>query len=154
MHRFGGLFAPHWRTDARGVICGLTQFSRKEHLCRAALEAVALQTREVAEAMDKDSGLKLERLLVDGGMTKNELLMQTQADYLNIPVIRPANVETTALGAAAAAGNAVGVWKLSKSSDGRKGDKKFSPKMSPVKREEKYCVWKKALERSLNWVEK
>ncbi len=150
---FGGLFAPHWRTDARGVICGLTQFTRREHICRATLEAVALQTVEVVNAMDKDSGLKLKRLLVDGGMTKNALLMQMQSDFLGIDVVRPSNVETTALGAAMAAGYAIGLWNFESDidSNSRDGDIEFKPKMDAKERSKKINVWKKAVERSLKW---
>jgi Glycerol kinase len=107
---FSGLFAPYWRLDARGVIVGLTRFINKYHICRAALEATAYQTREVLDAMEKDSGVRLTALKVDGGMVFNELLMQFQADILGVPVIRPVVAETTALGAAYAAGLAVGFW--------------------------------------------
>src|SRR5690606_5087686 len=108
---FSGLFAPYWRPDARGAILGLTRFANKGHIARAALEAVAFQTREVLDAVAADTGLPLSELRVDGGMAANETLLQFQADVLGVPVIRPAIVETTALGAAYAAGLALGVWK-------------------------------------------
>ena len=108
---FSGLFAPYWRSDARGAIVGMTRYVNRGHIARAALEATAYQTREVLEAMEKDSGVKLTALKVDGGMVFNELLMQFQADMLSVPVIRPKVAETTALGAAYAAGLAVGFWK-------------------------------------------
>ena len=107
---FSGLFAPYWQSDARGVIVGLTRFVNKGHICRAALEATAYQTREVLDAMEQDSGVQLTALKVDGGMVYNELLMQFQADILGVPVVRPRVAETTALGAAYAAGLAVGYW--------------------------------------------
>ncbi len=110
MPAFSGLFAPYWRDDARGVIVGLTRYANRGHIARAALEAVAFQTKEVLDAMNADSGVALAALKVDGGMVGNELLMQFQADLLGVPVVRPAVAETTALGAAYAAGLAVGFW--------------------------------------------
>lgn len=151
---FSGLFAPYWRLDARGVIVGLTRFINKNHICRAALEATAYQTREVLDAMEKDSGVRLTALKVDGGMVFNELLMQFQADILGVPVIRPVVAETTALGAAYAAGLAVGFWE--NLDDLRKNwavDKVWEPKMDPETRERLYKGWLKAVERTFGWVE-
>ncbi len=151
---FSGLFAPYWRLDARGVIVGLTRYITKAHICRAALEATAYQTREVLDAMEKDSGVRLTALKVDGGMVFNELLMQFQADILGVPVIRPVVAETTALGAAYAAGLAVGFWESE--DDLRKNwavDKVWEPKMDPETRERLYKGWLKAVERTFGWVE-
>ncbi|MCS6774284.1 MAG: glycerol kinase GlpK [Thermoflexales bacterium] len=151
---FSGLFAPYWRMDARGVIVGLTRFTNKNHICRAALEATAYQTREVLDAMEKDSGVKLTALKVDGGMVYNELLMQFQADILGVPVIRPVVSETTSLGAAYAAGLAVGYW--NDLDDLRKNwamDKVWEPKMAVEDRERAYKGWLKAVERTFGWVE-
>ncbi|MCS7282340.1 MAG: glycerol kinase GlpK [Anaerolineae bacterium] len=151
---FSGLFAPYWRLDARGVIVGLTRYITKAHICRAALEATAYQTREVLDAMEKDSGVKLTALKVDGGMVYNELLMQFQADILGVPVIRPVVAETTSLGAAYAAGLAVGFW--TSLDDLRKNwavDKVWEPKMDPETRERLYKGWLKAVERTFGWVE-
>jgi glycerol kinase len=151
---FSGLFAPYWQSDARGVIVGMTHFVGKGHLARAVLEATAYQTRDIVEAMDKDSGVKLSKLKVDGGMVNNDLLMQFQSDILDVPVIRPKVTETTALGAAYAAGLAVGFW--SDLEDLRQNwaeDKTWHPVMAPEAREKGYREWKKAVERSLNWVE-
>ncbi|RME38484.1 MAG: glycerol kinase [Thermoflexia bacterium] len=151
---FSGLFAPYWRMDARGVIVGLTRYITKAHICRAALEATAYQTREVLDAMEKDSGVKLTALKVDGGMVYNELLMQFQADILGVPVIRPVVAETTSLGAAYAAGLAVGFW--TSLDDLRKNwavDKVWEPKMDPETRERLYKGWLKAVERTFGWVE-
>jgi glycerol kinase len=151
---FSGLFAPHWRSDARGAIVGLTRFVNRGHIARATLEATAYQTREVLEAMEKDSGVKLSALKVDGGMVQNETLMQFQADLLGVPVIRPKVAETTSLGAAYAAGLATGFW--SKLEDLRANwgkDREWSPAMDAGRREKLYAGWKKAVERTLNWVE-
>jgi len=151
---FSGLFAPYWRSDARGVIVGLTRFINKRHICRAALEATAYQTREVLDAMEKDSGVKLTALKVDGGMVFNELLMQFQADILGVPVIRPTVAETTALGASYAAGLAVGFWKNTDELRENWGvDKTWKPKMNAKTREQLYQGWLKAVERALGWVE-
>jgi glycerol kinase len=151
---FSGLFAPHWRSDARGVIAGLTRFANKGHIARAALEATAFQTREVLDAMQADSGVNLTRLKVDGGMVKNELLMQFQADILNVPVVRPKISETTALGAAYAAGLAVGFWEtLDSLVENWRVDRTWNPTMDAEIRDHKYKMWKKAVERTLNWVE-
>ncbi len=151
---FSGLFAPHWRSDARGVIVGMTQYVNKGHLARAALEATAYQTREIAEAMERDSGIRLAGIKVDGGMVRNELLMQFQADTLNVPVIRPAVTETTALGAAYAAGLAVGFWSgLQELRENWGTDRVWHPAASAEARRQGFQGWKKAVERTLNWVE-
>lgn len=151
---FSGLFAPYWRSDARGVIVGLTQFINRGHIARAALEATAFQTREVLDAMETDSGVRLTTLKVDGGMVKNDLLMQFQADILDVPVVRPVITETTALGAAYAAGLAVGYWKDLDSLRGQWGaDRQWSPAMNDVTRNHLYAGWKKAVTRTLNWIE-
>jgi glycerol kinase len=150
---FSGLFAPYWRSDARGVIVGMTRFANKGHIARAALEATAFQTREVLDAMETDSGVRLTALKVDGGMVFNELLMQFQSDILNVPVIRPKVAETTALGAAYAAGLAVGFWKdydELRLNWGR--DKEWQPKMEASKRDSLYASWKKAVTRTFDWV--
>ena len=150
---FSGLFAPHWRSDARGAIVGLTRFANKGHIARAALEATAYQTREVLEAMRVDSGLALTELRVDGGMVRNELLMQFQADILGVPVIRPSIAETTALGAAYAAGLAEGVWD---SLDGLRAnweeDRRFLPDMAADRRQWLYSRWRQAVSRTFDWV--
>ena len=146
---FNGLFAPHWRTDARGVIVGLTQYTKKEHICRATLEAVAFQVYEILISMEKDSGKVLQKLQVDGGMTKNDLLMQIQADFNGIEVVRPKFTETTSMGAAMAAAKTVGLWSLDNLDD--KGSKSFKPTMSAEVRNNKFQKWEKAISRSLNW---
>jgi len=151
---FSGLFAPHWRSDARGAIVGLTRFVNKGHLARAVLEATAYQTREVIEAMNADSGVPLTALKVDGGMVVNELLMQFQSDILDVEVIRPQVAETTALGAAYAAGLAVGFWETE--DDIRTNwaeDKRWTPSMDSAQREKLYAGWKKAVTRTLDWVD-
>jgi glycerol kinase len=151
---FSGLFAPYWRGDARGVMVGLTRYINKNHIARAALEATAYQTREVLDAMNKDSGVPLKALKVDGGMVYNELLMQFQADILGVPVVRPVVAETTALGAAYAAGLAVGFWNnLEDLRVNWQISKTWDPKMEAAKRVELYKGWKKAVERTFNWVE-
>jgi glycerol kinase len=151
---FSGLFAPYWRSDARGVVAGLTRFTNKGHLARAALEATAYQTREVLDAMHKDSGVELKVLKVDGGMVYNELLMQFQADILGIPVVRPAVSETTALGAAYAAGLAVGYWQsLDDLRANWQENKSWQPQMSVESRQKLYHGWLKAVERTFGWVE-
>jgi len=150
---FSGLFAPYWRSDARGVLVGLTRYVNKGHIARAALEATAYQTREVVDAMNADSGVALTELKVDGGMVANELLMQFQADILDVPVIRPHVAETTALGAAYAAGLAVGYW--SSQDDLRRNwqeDRRWIPQMDPEVRERDYAMWKKAVTRTFDWV--
>lgn len=151
---FQGLFAPYWRPDARGVIVGLTRYATKNHLARAVLEANAYQTKDIVEAMNKDSGVELNKLKVDGGMVANELLMQFQSDVLNVPVIRPVVSETTCLGAAYAAGLAVGFWKdLGELREKWAVDKVWEPAMSEEARAEGYAGWKKAVERTLNWID-
>ena len=151
---FSGLFAPYWRSDARGAIVGMTRYVNKGHIARATLEATAFQTREVLDAMEKDSGVKLTALKVDGGMVFNEVLMQFQADMLDVPVIRPKGAETTALGAAYAAGLAVGFWDNFDELRANWGrDKEWKPKMDIEKSEELYKGWKKAVTRTFDWVE-
>jgi glycerol kinase len=152
---FSGLFAPYWRSDARGAIVGLTRFINRGHLARAVLEATAYQTREVLDAMEQDSGVKLASLKVDGGMVFNELLMQFQADILNVPVIRPKIAETTALGAAYAAGLAVGYWNdLDELKSYWGVDKQWNPNMDETRRVSLYAGWKKAVSRTFDWIEK
>ena len=151
---FAGLFAPYWRSDARGVIAGLTGYITKGHIARAVLEAVAWQTREVVDAMAADSGEALTALKVDGGMTANTLLMQFQADVLGVPVVRPVVPETTALGAAYAAGLAVGFWPDLETLRAQwKQDAEWRPAMDGAVREREYRQWKKAVERTLGWVD-
>jgi glycerol kinase len=151
---FSGLFAPYWRSDARGVIAGLTRYVNKGHIARAALEASAFQTCDIVKAMNKDSGVELSRLKVDGGMVANEVLMQFQSDILNVPVIRPRVSETTALGAAYAAGLAVGFWTgLDELRQNWAEDKTWHPSMASAVREKYYREWKKAVDRTFDWVE-
>ncbi len=150
---FSGLFAPHWRSDARGVITGLTRYSNRSHIARAALEAVAYQTREVLEAMQSDSGVTLKELRVDGGMVVNNLLMQFQADILDVPVVRCETDETTVLGAAYGAGLAEGLWSDLDDLRARwREANRWSPGMTTAERDTLYAGWHKALERSLDWV--
>jgi glycerol kinase len=150
---FSGLFAPYWRPDARGVVVGLTRFANKGHLARAALEASAYQTKDVLDAMIADSGAGLSELRVDGGMTANSLLMQFQADILGVEVVRPRIAETTALGAAYAAGLAVGLWGSTEEVAALWAeDARWSPQMAVEDRERLYGRWKQAVERSLGWV--
>jgi glycerol kinase len=150
---FSGLFAPHWRPDARGAIVGLTRYVSRGHLARAALEATAFQTREVIEAMNADAAVDLRSLKVDGGMVGNELLMQFQADLLDVPVVRPVVTETTALGAAYAAGLAVGFWSSTEEIRANwAADREWRPAMGAAQREELYARWKKAVTRTLDWV--
>nr|WP_076389368.1 glycerol kinase GlpK [Vaginimicrobium propionicum] len=151
---FSGLFAPYWRPDARGAIVGLTRFNNKAHLARAVLEATAFQTGEVLEAMNKDSGISLSELRVDGGMTADELLMQFQADILGVDVVVPDVVETSALGAAYAAGLAVGFWSGTDelAANWREG-KRFHPQMDEETRSRKLRLWKKAVTRTFDWVD-
>jgi glycerol kinase len=151
---FSGLFAPHWRSDARGVIVGLTRFATKAHIARAALEAVAWQTREVLDAMEQDSGVPIALLKVDGGMTANGLLMQFQSDVVDVPVIRPVISETTALGAIYAAGIAVGFWRdLAEVQSKWREDTRWTPRMDATQRTRDYARWQKAVDRTLNWIE-
>ena len=151
---FSGLFAPYWRSDARGVIVGLTRYINRGHLARAVLEATAYQTKEVVEAMEKDSGVALETLKVDGGMVHNQLLMQFQADILDVPVIRPRVSETTALGAGYAAGLAVGFWEDHQAlRENWQVDRTWQPQMDQERRKKLYRGWKKAVTRSFDWVD-
>ncbi|MFZ2501315.1 MAG: glycerol kinase GlpK [Nocardioides sp.] len=151
---FSGLFAPYWRSDARGVIVGLTRFVNKGHIARAVLEATAFQTRDVIDAMNADSGVPLTELKVDGGMVGNELLMQFQADLLGVDVVRPRIAETTALGAAYAAGLAVGYWASTDeiTANWQEG-KRWTPQMDTATRERLYRSWQKAVTKSLDWVD-
>jgi glycerol kinase len=151
---FSGLFAPYWKGNARGVIAGLTRYVNKGHIARATLEATAWQTREVVDAMNADSGVDLTSLKVDGGMVQNELLMQFQADVLGVPVIRPTVAETTSLGAAYAAGLAVGFWSEVEDLRANWGkDKEWQPQMDPQEREKEYAFWKKAVTRTFDWLD-
>jgi glycerol kinase len=151
---FSGLYAPYWKSDARGVITGLTRFANKGHLARAVLEATAYQTREVLEAMEKDSEIHLFSLRTDGGMVTNDLLMQFQADILNIPVLRPVVRETTALGVAFVAGLAVGFYRdLDELRENWAVDQTWEPRMDERRREQCFRDWKKAVTRSFDWVE-
>jgi glycerol kinase len=149
---FSGLFAPRWRSDARGAIVGLTRFIHKGHIARASLEASAFQTGEVLDAMERDSGVKLTSLRVDGGMVRNELLMQFQADLLGVPVVRPRVTETTSMGAAYAAGLAVGFWKDEKELRSHwEADRMWEPAISEGERRKLRALWEKAVEKSLGW---
>ena len=151
---FSGLYAPYWKHNARGVIAGLTRYTNKGHLARAVLEATAFQTREVVEAMEKDSGIALDVLRTDGGMVDNDLLMQFQADILDRPVVQPADQETTALGAAYAAGLAVGFYKNTDDLRARWSvGHTWKPSLEEPKRAEMYRLWKKAVTRSFDWTE-
>ena len=151
---FSGLFAPYWRSDARGVIAGLSRFNTKAHIARATLEAICYQSRDVVDAMEKDSGVHLNVLKVDGGVTANELCMQIQADVLGVEVSKPVVAETTALGAAYAAGLAVGFWKDPEDLRANwQEDKRWSPTISDEDREKGYAGWQKAVERTLGWVD-
>jgi len=151
---FSGLFAPYWRSDARGVIVGLTRFVNRGHIARAVLEATAFQTREVLDAMNADSGVELKALKVDGGMVQNDMLMQFQADVLGVPVIRPVVPETTALGAAYAAGYAVGFWKSKEEMKKNwQVDKTWQPNPTSPAKTEFYTQWKKAVTRTFDWID-
>jgi glycerol kinase len=151
---FSGLYAPYWKADARGVIAGLTRFVRSGHIARAALEATAFQTKEVVDAMNADSGVNLESLKVDGGMVGNELLMQFQADILGVDVIRPQVPETTALGAAYAAGLATGFWaEIEDLRENWAEDKRWHPNMDETTRADLYAYWKKAVTRTFDWAQ-
>jgi glycerol kinase len=150
---FSGLYAPRWRPDARGVICGLTQFHTRAHIARAALDATAYATRELVEAMLADAGVALPALRVDGGMTANDLLLQIQADVLGLPVVRPGNIETTVLGAAYAAGLAVGFWEsLEELGAIERSERSWLPRTSEADRARGAERWDAAVERSLGWV--
>jgi glycerol kinase len=151
---FSGLFAPYWRPDARGAIVGLTRYVNRGHLARAVLEATAFQTREVVDAMNADCGIPLSQLKVDGGMVVNELLMQFQADLLDVPVVRPIVAETTALGAAYAAGLAVGFWtSTDEIRTNWAADRTWHPALDATTREARYSTWKKAVTKTFDWVE-
>ena len=151
---FSGLFAPYWRPDARGALVGLTRYVNRGHIARAVLESTAYQTREVLEAMNADSGVPLTELRVDGGMTANETLMQFQADQVNVPVVRPVVAETTALGAAYAAGIAVGFWEGEKDVTANWAeDKRWEPKMDQDERERLFRNWKKAVTKTFDWMD-
>ncbi|MFN2513675.1 MAG: glycerol kinase GlpK [Pyrinomonadaceae bacterium] len=151
---FSGLYAPYWRSDARGCIVGLSRFNDKGHLARATLEAICYQTRDVLDAMVKDSGVRLEVLKVDGGATVNDTLMQLQSDILGVPVVRPVVAETTALGSAYAAGLAVGFWSnVEEMRRNWQADRQWEPRWSADQREAGYVGWQKAIERSLNWID-
>lgn len=151
---FSGLFAPHWRSDARGVLVGLTRYINRAHIVRAALESICYQTREVLEAMDADSGVPLKALKVDGGATANNFLMQLQADILGTEVVRPRVAETTSLGAAYAAGLAVGYWEnLAALRDNWQVDRRWHSRIDESQRESGFAGWKKAVSRTLDWVE-
>ncbi|MBA3321668.1 MAG: glycerol kinase GlpK [Pyrinomonadaceae bacterium] len=151
---FSGLYAPYWRADARGCIVGLSRFNDKGHLARATLESICYQTRDVLDAMTKDSGVRLELLKVDGGATVNDTLMQMQADVLGVSVVRPVVAETTALGAAYAAGLAVGFWTDTEEMRRNwQAGKRWEPRWSADQREEGYAGWQKAIERTLNWID-
>ncbi|MEV6286274.1 glycerol kinase GlpK [Kribbella sp. NPDC051770] len=151
---FSGLFAPYWRSDARGAIVGLSRFNTNAHLARATLEAICYQSKDVADAMEKDSGVKLEVLKVDGGVTANELCMQMQADILGVPVSKPVVAETTALGAAYAAGLAVGFWNnTDELVQNWNEDKRWSPEWNDEQRAAGYKGWEKAVQRTLDWVD-
>ena len=150
---FSGLYAPHWKESARGVIVGLTRYANRNHIARAALEATAYQTREVLEAMERDSGIAIKELRSDGGMVANEFLMQFQSDILDVPVVRPKISETTALGAAYVAGLAVGYW--SGAQELRRNwaeDKRWVSGMEEKERSELYASWQKAVTRSFDWI--
>ncbi|KAF3695175.1 Glycerol kinase [Channa argus] len=150
---FSGLYAPYWEPSARGIICGLTQFTNRNHLAFAALEAVCFQTREILDAMNQDSGVPLMQLQVDGGMTSNKLLMQLQADILCMPVVRPTMSETSALGAAMVAGAAKGVdvWNLSPDHLPHVTSEKYEPQINPDESEFRFARWKKAVQKAMNW---
>jgi glycerol kinase len=151
---FSGLFAPYWRSDARGALVGLTRYVNKGHIARAALEATAFQTREVLDAVNADSGVDLTELKVDGGMTANDALMQFQADILDVPVVRPVVAETTALGAAYAAGLAVGFWEtLDDLRQNWQEDKRWTPNIDAAERDRTLRLWKKAVTKTFDWVD-
>jgi glycerol kinase len=151
---FSGLFAPYWRSDARGVIAGLTRYSEVGHIARAVLESVAYQSRDVLEAMEADSGVEMTELKVDGGMVVNDLLMQFQADILDVDVVRPMITETTVLGAAYAAGLATGFWSgIDELREHWAEDRRYTATMDSDHRGTLYRSWKKAVEKSLDWID-
>ena len=154
MPAFSGLFAPYWRDDARGVIVGLTAYATAGHIARAVLEATAWQTREVLDAAQEEAGVRLTELKVDGGMTADELLMQFQADALGIPVVRPRVAETTALGAALAAGVASGFFSGEQELCERwREDRRWQPQTQEAQRERELARWRKAVARSFDWAD-
>ena len=154
MPAFSGLFAPYWRSDARGAIVGLSRFNTNAHLARATLEAICYQTRDVVDAMEADSGVHLGVLKVDGGITSNDLCMQIQSDVLGVDVVRPVVAETTALGAAYAAGLAVGFWSDQQElRNNWRQDKRWSPAWTEEQRGAAYKGWRKAVQRTLDWVD-
>ena len=151
---FSGLFSPYWRSDARGAIVGISRFNTNAHLARATLESMCWQTKDVADAMEKDSGVPVEALRVDGGVTNNDLAMQIQADVLGVPVYKPAVAETTALGAAYAAGYAVGFWNSQdEMRENWVEDKRWEPEWTDDQREAGLAQWHKAVERTFGWVD-
>ena len=151
---FSGLFAPYWRSDARGAIVGLSRFHTREHIARATLEAICYQSRDVMEAMEKDAAVQLDELKVDGGVTANKLCMQIQADTLGVEVSKPVVAETTALGAAYAAGLATGFWTSpDELRENWLEDQRWSPRISEEEREAGYARWKQAVQRTLDWVQ-
>ena len=151
---FSGLFAPYWRSDARGAVVGLSRFNTNAHLARATLEAICYQSKDVSDAMEKDSGVTLDVLKVDGGVTANDLCMQMQADILGVPVSKPVVAETTALGAAYAAGLATGFWNSTEDlKQNWQEDKRWEPQWSDDQRAEGYAGWEKAIQRTLDWVD-
>lgn len=149
MPAFSGLFAPHWDDEARGIICGITEETQKGHIVRAALESVCFQVKEILDAMNLECGTPLTTLKVDGGMTNNDFVMQTQADLIGLEVIKPSMVETTSLGAAMAAGSAVGLWNIEAKIEG--SSRKFKNKINDDERERRFKKWEMAIERSLGW---
>jgi glycerol kinase len=151
---FSGLFAPYWRSDARGAIVGLSRFNNSAHLARATLESICYQSKDVVDAMAQDSGVTLDVLKVDGGITANNLCMQMQADILGVPVSRPVVAETTALGAAYAAGLAVGFWKTTDElRENWNESQRWQPAWNDEQRADGHAKWKKAVERTLDWVD-
>jgi glycerol kinase len=151
---FSGLFAPYWRSDARGAIVGLSRYNNNGHIARATLEAICYQSKDVVDAMAKDSGVTLDVLKVDGGITANDLCMQIQADVLGVPVSKPVVAETTALGAAYAAGLAVGFWNSTDElRENWNEDKRWTPHWTDDQRQQGYAGWQKAVQRTLDWVE-
>jgi glycerol kinase len=151
---FSGLFAPYWRSDARGAIVGLSRYNTNAHLARATLESICYQSRDVSEAMEADSGVHLDVLKVDGGVTVNDLCMQMQADILGVPVSRPVVSETTALGAAYAAGLAVGFWRdTDELRENWNESHRWTPQWTDEQRAAGYTGWQKAVERSLDWID-
>ncbi|CAG9811996.1 unnamed protein product [Chironomus riparius] len=146
---FSGLFAPHWDSEARGIICGITEETQRGHIVRAALESVCFQVKDILDAMNLECGTPLSKLKVDGGMTNNNFLMQTQSDIIGLEVMKPAMVETTSLGAAMVAGNAVGLWNMDLKVEGN--SRIYKPKITDDEREMRFTKWKMAIERSLGW---